>query len=373
MTIPQAGRNDPCPCGSGRKYKQCCLRKDEDERLAATRVAEPPPAGSLVPTASPGEPTPHRRLLAFGNSAEFARMVRDDPDRAAQYWTSARVAAMETEAIVARLGEVGIKTSRAAFGRLGRQTRSSWDLAHMWQDDLARMLPGRESDLLGIAATELWRRWLPDRPCIEMIEVRLYEGTALATHDRHAEACEAFDEAWRWLRPLLSRWMRTVHAAGVVFPDTTLLVNGLQDYAMACVSAARTSPEPAAAGARFCEEFLDLFPDQDQLSRDNFHCDWGELLFRAGQPERGDQVLRAFIKARPDTAAGYVRLAQMYEDGVAADDGRPDLERALEMLIEARERGVGDGPDFDLALRIGELQGRRPPVAQDQVPRRESD
>ena len=22
------GRNDPCPCGSGRKYKQCCLAKD---------------------------------------------------------------------------------------------------------------------------------------------------------------------------------------------------------------------------------------------------------------------------------------------------------------------------------------------------------
>ncbi|NLF16454.1 MAG: hypothetical protein GX595_04250 [Lentisphaerae bacterium] len=21
------GRNDPCPCGSGRKYKKCCLNK----------------------------------------------------------------------------------------------------------------------------------------------------------------------------------------------------------------------------------------------------------------------------------------------------------------------------------------------------------
>jgi uncharacterized protein len=21
------GRNDPCPCGSGKKYKQCCLQK----------------------------------------------------------------------------------------------------------------------------------------------------------------------------------------------------------------------------------------------------------------------------------------------------------------------------------------------------------
>jgi uncharacterized protein len=25
--FPQAGRNDPCPCGSGRKYKKCCLVK----------------------------------------------------------------------------------------------------------------------------------------------------------------------------------------------------------------------------------------------------------------------------------------------------------------------------------------------------------
>ena len=29
---PQVGRNDPCPCGSGRKYKQCCLRKQRAAR-----------------------------------------------------------------------------------------------------------------------------------------------------------------------------------------------------------------------------------------------------------------------------------------------------------------------------------------------------
>jgi preprotein translocase subunit SecA len=23
---PKVGRNDPCPCGSGKKYKQCCGR-----------------------------------------------------------------------------------------------------------------------------------------------------------------------------------------------------------------------------------------------------------------------------------------------------------------------------------------------------------
>ena len=27
--IMKIGRNDPCPCGSGRKYKKCCLGKPE--------------------------------------------------------------------------------------------------------------------------------------------------------------------------------------------------------------------------------------------------------------------------------------------------------------------------------------------------------
>ncbi|MCD6389209.1 MAG: SEC-C domain-containing protein [Desulfobulbaceae bacterium] len=25
---PKIGRNQPCPCGSGKKYKKCCLRKE---------------------------------------------------------------------------------------------------------------------------------------------------------------------------------------------------------------------------------------------------------------------------------------------------------------------------------------------------------
>ncbi len=26
----RVGRNDPCPCGSGKKYKKCCLSKDAE-------------------------------------------------------------------------------------------------------------------------------------------------------------------------------------------------------------------------------------------------------------------------------------------------------------------------------------------------------
>ena len=28
---PKVGRNDPCPCGSGKKYKNCCMNKDLEQ------------------------------------------------------------------------------------------------------------------------------------------------------------------------------------------------------------------------------------------------------------------------------------------------------------------------------------------------------
>jgi len=44
----KVGRNDPCPCGSGKKYKKCCLAKDEaatrqsaQERARVVRAVEP--------------------------------------------------------------------------------------------------------------------------------------------------------------------------------------------------------------------------------------------------------------------------------------------------------------------------------------------
>ena len=38
--MSKVGRNAPCPCGSGRKYKQCCLKQLElDRYTAADRAA----------------------------------------------------------------------------------------------------------------------------------------------------------------------------------------------------------------------------------------------------------------------------------------------------------------------------------------------
>jgi tetratricopeptide (TPR) repeat protein len=39
--MSKLGRNDPCPCGSGKKHKKCCLPQEEAAQTAAARSEEP--------------------------------------------------------------------------------------------------------------------------------------------------------------------------------------------------------------------------------------------------------------------------------------------------------------------------------------------
>ncbi len=69
--MQKTGRNDPCPCGSGKKYKQCCLPK-----LAATPEAAPKPAPKPTPTPKPAHPSPQQLdlLAELFNSGRHAEM-----------------------------------------------------------------------------------------------------------------------------------------------------------------------------------------------------------------------------------------------------------------------------------------------------------
>lgn len=57
--MTKIGRNDPCPCGSGQKYKRCCLPRDDAaaaERAAADR-ATTEHAAALAREAEPSSMT----------------------------------------------------------------------------------------------------------------------------------------------------------------------------------------------------------------------------------------------------------------------------------------------------------------------------
>lgn len=51
MTL--AGRNDPCPCGSGRKYKRCCIEREPELRRQAEAIEDLLALATLYPVLRP--------------------------------------------------------------------------------------------------------------------------------------------------------------------------------------------------------------------------------------------------------------------------------------------------------------------------------
>ncbi len=81
----KVGRNDPCPCGSGRKYKKCCLGKDK-----AAGPQAPTQAAPSSRTQSPLQEIDRRlsaRLVLYAQrrfgarwDERFDELSREDPD-----------------------------------------------------------------------------------------------------------------------------------------------------------------------------------------------------------------------------------------------------------------------------------------------------
>jgi hypothetical protein len=66
--MSQTGRNDPCPCGSGKEYKNGCLRKDEEAQQAVwqkeMREVEAPAVASIPATREITPVTPNPVVAA---------------------------------------------------------------------------------------------------------------------------------------------------------------------------------------------------------------------------------------------------------------------------------------------------------------------
>ena len=65
--MPRTGRNDPCPCGSGTKYKNCCLSRDRGRRIrqSARRRDEQTTTDKLVAFAQ--GPGLRRQMIVASN------------------------------------------------------------------------------------------------------------------------------------------------------------------------------------------------------------------------------------------------------------------------------------------------------------------
>jgi tetratricopeptide (TPR) repeat protein len=168
-TTAEPGRNDPCPCGSGRKYKHCCAGK-----RASAAPPEPRPT-----------PTQLERIQTLRNAGRFLEATRLAKEYASQKPTDA--------AAHAALGMVHLYANRAADAvpSLAKAVRLAPNVAQHHHDlGWALEMLGRDAD----AVRAFQRAVALDPTHAEALE-RL--GLLLLNHGKRAEATDCFRRVTR--------------------------------------------------------------------------------------------------------------------------------------------------------------------------------
>ncbi len=75
--MAKVGRNEPCPCGSGKKFKRCCMERVEEEaRLERLRVEEERLVAEREHLSMLLDEAEARLAMAHAADAEFAEIDR---------------------------------------------------------------------------------------------------------------------------------------------------------------------------------------------------------------------------------------------------------------------------------------------------------
>ena len=153
------GRNAPCPCGSGRKFKRCCLGKEAEAPGAFTPQERQSALERLMRFAARSEFGESRTLAEALFWGEWLDRHSADDLKRAMAFEESRIAFEEWFAFDFRFGSAGTLVD-LLLGREGDRLRSGerrylgrMRLAHLRPFEVARVRPDEGLDL-----RDLWTR-----------------------------------------------------------------------------------------------------------------------------------------------------------------------------------------------------------------------
>lgn len=240
----------------------------------------------------------------------------------------------------------------AFVGLTGGHT-SAWCLGEDWVEGLTTP-PGEDvEDFICLAACELWKRFCPEHPSVEMVDEWVTEGDELFEANKQGEALDIWLRVWEHVRLKIEPCMTTYSDADAVFGISQFFGNWIADLTMAIGNESTRNEKYTDIGIRLIGEVLHQFVDESLNAVLNRRCDLGRLLCRAGRREEGLATWQTIISEHPEQSCGYVELAEELGRTAQAD---ADIPRAIALLEQALAYPVVDAADWDLEYRLADLR-----------------
>lgn len=325
----KTGRNDPCPCGSGKKFKQCCGSLREQAVPEKNRHSDiPSRESSHRPPTNPSQPTAveMNRLIALfrtGRHVELetqTRLLLERYPHSGFAWNilgvSLQAQGKEALAALQKAAEL-MPNDAGVHSNLGNSLREL----------------GRFTD-----AAASYRRALEIRPGFAEAHNNL--GVALRDLKRLDEAVASFHKALE---------IKPDYAEAYVNLGTTLQDLNQLDGAMAIYRRVlEIKPDYIEAYNSLGNILRDLGRFDDAVT--NFrraleikpsyaeaHCNLGAALQALGQFDAAEESFRRALEIKPDFAGAYSNLGNALRDQGKLDDAVASYRRALEIKPDYAE------------------------------------
>ncbi len=362
----KTGRNAPCPCGSGKKYKKCCLDKDQQAGQDSSNKN-----GFVQPPSQEADRKIYQKDSGINVRPYVMAKICDPAERGVQDLSVRRpeLAGMKRisvskfrsltkEQILKQLSENGISYNQDQFIVACEKKNSAWDVAEMLWPKQVKSYKKNVSDTVCLSTSVLWERLYEERKLtrisVEMLDDWMEDGYKQLNEDR-LKACRTWKRVWEAFKKDYDLANRSIDEIDTQFNGSQSFFEWCQVFEMELINASIDSKEYAEIGVSYMNEFLNYFADEDSCFLSQFKSSLGECYCRSGDQEAGEKVMREIIDQYPEKSIGYIGLEMAFS--IREKNGQVSAkEERLKILEEAKNYPVIDGSDYDLDSRISDLR-----------------
>ncbi|WP_096155642.1 SEC-C metal-binding domain-containing protein [Bacillus sp. FJAT-45066] len=271
-------RNDSCPCGSGKKYKKCCIGKLEELKVKQEEMKISNP------------------LLTYE-----------------------KIDKLSTDEITQKLAKMGIPFNKELFLKDIERFYSAEAISENWFEQYKVTAKGLEEDFPWLAAWVLWVRMAPlNKLSLEQMDDMIKSGYDNLDTNLLA-ACETWLQVWEAIKHRTNAVFQTLDYLNKQYEGCFFIRNICQDLENALYNAGLEDSTYFEKRITYCREFCALFPKESQLIIHNMRRAIGESFARLGKYEEAEVEFLKLVEDFPENPWGYVGWGDMYFFGPKKD------------------------------------------------------
>lgn len=266
------GRNDPCVCGSGKKYKKCCIDKE------VAPIVETPTIKTIN-----------------------------------RFYTYENIVKLSTDEIIERLAAMHIPFNEEKFLEDTKRYYSAEDLSESWFDTYDVVAKGQEEDLPWLAAWILWERLAPaTNKSMEQLSGLVEKGYHYLNENEETKACDAWLRFWESLKTRIKPEDKDMDIIQENYGSDFSIHNVCQDLEMLLHNASMEDAAYFEKRINFCREFITYFPDESELTIHNMKRAVAESYGFMGDHEQAEIEFNNLAVEYPTNPWAYIGWGDMY-------------------------------------------------------------